>query len=136
MRLNTTFVDRDNSNVTVYAKANEAFQHHEHHKPIQSFATVYEKRKLQLIQKILAMPSDNPLRETTFRANTAYPLEYDRRRVGRPKNRRANEGLKEYWRKVRHTLPAAMQRHEFNVEIPIHHDIIINAARLKIYDPN
>ena len=136
LRLTTTYIDRSNSNETVYAQANEALRLEERHKPIKQFSEVYETRKLQLIQHILALPNNNPLRETSFQGSAAYPLNYGSRRQGRPKNRWANEGLKQYWQQTRHALPTAMQRHELDLNIPLHNDLVMNAARLRLYVPH
>ena len=120
----------------VYARANEALRLEDRHKPIQQFSEVYETRKLQLLQHILAMPSDNPLRQTSFQEDASYPLDYGNRRQGRPKNRWANEGLKQYWQRTRHALPAAMQRHDLDLDIPLHNALIMNAAKFRLYVPH
>ena len=94
MKLDTTYIDRSNSNDVVIANANKALAGN---KTVQLFAEVYKHRKLLLIQDILILRNEDPKRQTTLEPNRATPIDHGKKQIGRPKNRWAAEALKDYW---------------------------------------
>ena len=60
--------------------------------------------KLALLQNVLALPDEDPLRKATLEAGTIQAIDFGKRRVGRPKKRWADEALGEYWAKIQHVL--------------------------------
>ena len=90
-------MDRSNTNEVVIAKANKALRGD---KTIQLFPEVYNHRKLLLLQDILKLSNLDPKRQTTLQPNLATPIDHEKKRIGRPKNRWTTIALKEYWEKI------------------------------------
>ena len=134
LEMDTTYVNRENTNDLVYKNANEAIESCGGVKTIWTFSEDYTRRKLLLYQKILASPDTDPIKQVTFCPMTLGPIHYGVRRVGRPRNRWTTEAGKEYWRTVRNKLPPEVRNQELNLEYWSHRVALRNAADSVAYE--
>ena len=54
---------------------------------------------------VIRAREDDPLREVTLYQGSANPLEYDKRRVGKPREQWAKNAMEEVWKKWRKDAP-------------------------------
>jgi exonuclease III len=97
LHLNTTFVNRNNSNEMVYSKANQALILAGKHTRVRPLSDLYAHRKQLLIAKLIRQ-EDTALTEVTLDAVTLRMVEYNYKRVGRPRLAWYDTTLVEYWR--------------------------------------
>ena len=82
----TTFINRANTDQGVYEKATKiAFLKEGDHRKIMRFSDFHSERKAQLLGHVLRTQDEDPLRQVTFQPNTAYRVEYGKKRIGKPK---------------------------------------------------
>ena len=96
LKLQTTFVDRANSNQYVYDRANQMIQQEGRRYEIHKYSDVYKLRKAALLEKILTNPDMEPLKEATLDTESLTPADFGTRRVGRPRMNWPKETMKEY----------------------------------------
>jgi len=86
LKLDTTFVDRSNTNTKVLTLANECKNpKHIPSKNIKTFEQyLYDKQKA-LIKHIVRLPEEDPLRQCTLEPRSMTPYIVSNRRVGRPR---------------------------------------------------
>ena len=94
MKMKTTFVERANTNETVYRKANELLSTN---KPIRKLSNIYLERKQQFYCQVATANQDDPVRLATFREGTLITHEHRPRRRGRPKIKWAHTEAKRLW---------------------------------------
>ena len=92
LHLQTTYIDRDNTNAKVIADAN-ARSGGTH---ISLFSEVYERSKIKLFAKLIIANNDNPVKSTTLNPEL-QAWEHANRRVGRPKMKWATEAANSLW---------------------------------------
>ena len=86
LRLQTTFVNRANSNKFVFEMASKtAYPDPQDKRVIPRFSEFHRERNATLLGHILRASDDDPLREVTFQPSSAYRVEYGQKRVGKPK---------------------------------------------------
>ena len=107
LRMKTTYIHRQNTNLEVYRRANAELAKHPNSKnkatKILNLKAIYRKAKFKTMNQIIQ--KTNPTNtEATFRRNLETRL-HTNRRVGRPRNHWATETLKEIWEIIRNTNP-------------------------------
>ena len=100
--MQTTFVNRANTNQEVFRRANIAIQTRQNPTcTIQKISELLGQRRIALVGHILRQPRTNPLRNVCFRQDTAAPFEVLYRRPGRPRRRWIDSTLNIVWEKIR-----------------------------------
>ena len=112
LHMDTTYVDRRNTNQEIYRRANEAIQN----EALESFDTNNQNKKLKIrkVEKlsdiyirrkhayfaiIATAPTDSPAYQVTFERHTNKPHEHLPRRQGTRKEHWASQCLIEIWNK-------------------------------------
>ena len=84
--METTFINRANSNKRVYQEATKtAFPKPGDMREIKRFSEFHNERKARLLGHILRADNNDPLRQVSFQPGTAYRVQYGKKRVGKPK---------------------------------------------------
>lgn len=87
LKIKTTYIDRANNNVSVFARANQAKKTlHRDGKDVAPFSCYVKDRQHALLAHTIRVSNDDPLREATLQPDTAYPCMIGKRRVGRPRD--------------------------------------------------
>ena len=94
LKMKTTYVERANTNEAVFKRAEELLKGN---RPIRKLSSIYLERKQRFFCQVCNAPGHDPLRGTTFQANTTKPLEHRPRRRGRPKIKWAHTEAKRLW---------------------------------------
>ena len=82
----TTSINRGNTNKKVYKAATRiAFPKEGDHRKIIRFGDFHSERKAQLLGHMLRAEDEDPFRQVTFQTNTAYRVQYGKKRIGKPK---------------------------------------------------
>jgi hypothetical protein len=84
MKKKHTYYDRTHTNDHVLKEASKT-AYPKGDKQIRRFSEFHEKRKIKLLGHIIRAPNNDPLRQVTFKDNTAERPERGTLRVGRPK---------------------------------------------------
>ena len=70
LKMNTTYVERNNSKDQVYRRANELIKHEtpdgKTRKRVKSFVTCYKNSRMNRLSRICRMPSNHPVRHIAF----------------------------------------------------------------------
>ena len=106
--MNTTYIDRSNTNKKVFENANTLMNTNNHGtRQIQSFSQYLDKKQETLLKHIVRLPNDDPLRQASLESNTPNPKQPLLRRVGRPRQHWADSVYQKMW--TRHGLGTADQ---------------------------
>ena len=107
-------------------------------KQLKTYATVYEERKTNLLNKIILEPPESPIRHTTFEYDTLTPISITERRnviqrSGQPRVKWTETGLRKLWNLViKHTNPEL--RYEImNTNRTTREEAIIGAAKRNLH---
>ena len=84
MKMQTTYIDRQDTNQRVYQRASE-IAYPLGNGSIEPFATTLDERRVKLAGHILRSPNNDPLRQVTYEPDNAEPVEIGKRRIGRPR---------------------------------------------------
>ena len=101
LRLDTTFVNRDNTNEEVYRRATEAKYEEEVEarrfcKPVLPLSSTYGTRRDAFFARIAVGPN-NALRSMALESNSVRQRKRTPRRVGRPRATWAEQSVKSLW---------------------------------------
>ena len=66
LRMQTTFVNRANTNEKVYQEANDRLEQEGVKKRLQKFSQAYQKSRMKRFEKLMAAGPEDPARRTTF----------------------------------------------------------------------
>ena len=92
LKLQTTFVDRSNSNKKVFEMCNKIKKtQNEPGKDIVPFSYYVQRRQQSLYKHIVRLDNSDPLRETALEPNTARPVHIMNLRPGRPRDKWAEQ---------------------------------------------
>ena len=87
LNIKSTFIERANNNASVFTRANQAKNpQHVDGKDLVPFSRYVKSRQHALLAHTIRASNDDPLRESTLQADTAYPCMIGKRRVGRPRD--------------------------------------------------
>ena len=108
LQMNTTFIDRRNTNAEVYRRANEAAATRDNPTPklTWSIKQRLDEKRITLTGHILRADNRNPMRQVSFRRDSATPYAPLFRRPGRPRKNWLVSSLDLCWPK-NHNLPYA-----------------------------
>ena len=101
--MSTTFINRGNTNNKVYAEATRiAFNKEGDPRSIRRFSEFHNTRKASLLGHILRTDNEDPLRQVSFQPNTAYRVEYGKKRIGKPKQNWIHQAKKHVYTDMLH----------------------------------
>ena len=100
LRLDTTYIDRLNTNSSVFQTATDKMETEGKHKKIISFQDVYKKLKIKSACKIITKPNSNQFK-VTFKNNKLDKWTHENRRVGKPRMNWAEITLTEIWEELK-----------------------------------
>ena len=143
LKLQTTYVNRNNTNEHVFAVANSSintwgnrqkehgggFRPKKHIIPISDY---YELQRRKLVVAILNEDQDNPITDICINKATLELKSYDERRVGRPRHNWWSFGLKQYWEYVTRTHLQRFYGVEFDSDNNDHIAVIHEAANTRL----
>ena len=89
LRLDTTFVNRSNTNALVEARANEKIKQQGGNTCIKKFSLAYKEAKRKRAAKIINASQNDPQRQITFESGLR-PWDHVNKRVGGPQNQMGN----------------------------------------------
>ena len=98
LKIKTTFVDRANTNESVYKRASEQLKNGEE---IVALSQVYLNRKQGFYCQVASVPGNDPTRMVTFEHGTTKPIQHLPRRRGRPKVKWAHTEAKRIWKSLK-----------------------------------
>ena len=121
LKLNTTFIDRENNNEFIFKKANEAVNSPTNgvDRKIKPLTTILDNRRIKLLGHVIRRDPSHPQKQVTFTTNSCYPRETKKRRSGRPRLSWTLENMMKAWEVIRednsnpHT-PASLKHLNFN----------------------
>jgi len=104
LRMDTTYVNRANTNDKVYKKANDALKEDGKNKEIIPYEEVYKTLKKNRACKIIREP-ESIHHKITFKDRTYQKWIHRNRRVGQPRKNWTEETIKDIWLdiKAKHT---------------------------------
>ena len=123
--MTTIYIDRNNTNEEVFHRANTKLEEDGNAHRLVQFSTAYQRRKLMLLQNIIAFPDDDPVKQATFDPKTLKRNELGFKRVGRPRLNWTEQTMEEYWTEIQPSLPAHLLNVKLNLDIPEHVERII-----------
>ena len=99
LNLQTTYVQRENTNELVYSTANEALNAPTAgpFRKVKPMTEKLEERKLKLLGHVLRRERQHPQHQVTFSTTSAMPRETTNRRVGRPRPCWTTNNMKKAW---------------------------------------
>ena len=102
LRLDTTFINRANSNKQVFEIANNQIKEDGYrNKQIRKFSEAYITSKLKCWQEVVSADDNNPIEEATYNPNTFEMWSYGIKRKGRPREGWFKATRLQYWEKVK-----------------------------------
>jgi hypothetical protein len=97
MHMQTTFVNRQNTNQKVYETVNNKLEEEGARKPLKQFREMYKEACTKRAARTLkASPSDQA-RRITFETDSIRPRAFGNKKVGRPKQQWAETATRDLW---------------------------------------
>ena len=97
LKLDTTYVNRENTNETVFRQANEKLaEEGGRKKTVTTFIEAYKRQKRKRACNIIRNPG-SPIHKVSFRGDNLGKWIHRNRRVGRPRMNWTEETVKEIW---------------------------------------
>ena len=101
LKLQTTFINKANTNIYVLKKANDCMLlHNPKAMPLHRYSDIYDTRRINLLLKIMHLPHNDPRRKLSFEHNTLIPRTLGKRRVGHPRGKWIETTLQTYWTRL------------------------------------
>ena len=86
--MDTTYINRSNTNARVFQKASEVVNpNHVQGKNVKPFSVYLQTKQQSLLKHTVRAPDDDPLRQCTFQSGSAVVLDHKNKRVGRPRGK-------------------------------------------------
>ena len=117
LRLDTTFVNRSNTNALVEARANEKIKQQGGNTCIKKFSLAYKEAKRKRAAKIINASQNDPQRQITFESGLR-PWDHVNKRVGTPKIKWATEAVKLIWNGIREAQSPPRSTQAYNPDSP------------------
>ena len=103
IKLDTTYINRANTNDVVFKTVNDAIEREGKRGKVISFTQVYKKLKLKRACKIISDPG-SAIYKVTFDGNKLRKWVHANRRVGRPRQNWTEETIKELWDNIKESI--------------------------------
>jgi len=96
LRMDTTYIDRRNTNQTVFDRANQQLKNEGKTKPVITFVEAYKKLKRKRANRIINKRG-SPIYNISFHGGKLRKWVHPNRRVGRPRLNWTEETIKDIW---------------------------------------
>ena len=114
LRLETTFINRANSNKRVFEKANEHIRTvQQPHKRIKPYSEVYQDMKHSFLCEIIRGADAEPTKYVTFNPTTFKLWDYGLKRSGAPRKQWFNTGKQAIWQKIKPSLASPFKHQDW-----------------------
>ena len=132
LKLQTTYVDRANSNARVFEIANARLRTETGNaeKELRQISEMYKDTKIKALLKLLKAPNDDPRKHITLDAQTLAPLDLGKRRVGRPRAPWYLTTLQDYWDRIGKSYNTSVRNIELDLSSQRHRDILWSAVHV------
>ena len=101
LKMDTTYVNRANTNEVIYALVETEISKRETQaKQVTQLSEYYDATRMKLYAKLVSAPEDDPIQIVTFDKTTLRPHDYGKKRVGKPKLNWVRETTKLFWDKA------------------------------------
>ena len=100
MKIDTTYINRVNTNASIYTKINDMMEQEGRTKRVVSFVDAYRKLKWKKAVRVLKQEGSS-IYNVSFENGKLRKWVHDKRRVGRPRANWTEETIKEIWDKVK-----------------------------------
>ena len=100
--MDTTYINRGNTNKLVFDKANDKMQAEGKHRKVVTFVEAYQKLKRKRACKLISNPN-TVLYSITFQGDKLRKWTHANRRVGQPRLNWTKETIQEIWQHIRKT---------------------------------
>ena len=134
LKMNTTHVDRTNSNAEVFRRANDLIKSETADgkipKIVKPFVKCYLDSRMKRLTRIYKMNRKHPVRHITLGPDpddNCVPWNPPNRRVGRPRFNWVTETVGDIWATIRHDSPNTTQIYDRKVANKRQHDAVKNA---------
>ena len=98
LRLDTTFINRANTNKRVFELANSIKNPEGRlNKDIRSFSSYVQSKQQAHVKHLVRAPNSDPIRQATLEPSTACPFIISNRRSGRPRGKCAEEVMRKLY---------------------------------------
>ena len=132
LRINTTFIDRENNNLSIYQRTNQVMKdenpNRKKKKTVIPFVEAYSKLKLKRACRIISKP-DSLIHKITFDGSRLRKWIHNGRRVGRPRMNWAEETVKELWDNIKKEMTGLIRFMAFDDSNDLIMDIIKEYAK-------
>ena len=99
LRITTTHVNRTHTNEYVYLQATRAaYGRDKTDKQIRPLTKYIQEKAMKLLSHIARAPDNENMRKVTFKPGTCETMEYDKKRIGRPRENWTVDTLKQMWK--------------------------------------
>ena len=129
LRLQTTYVNRDNKNEFVFEKADRLSGMRN-----VKLSKYYLDSKLRLFANLVLEDPQDPKVVVTFKPNTVSPYDYGKRRVGRPRQNWIHTTTDMFWKEVVQKRNAGFKFVTLNPERCTHVEAIRTTAKQYLHD--
>ena len=127
LKMDTTYIDRENTNLRVIQEANQQIENAGGKKHIVLFSEAYKIAKIDAFRKLLAADENDPVRKTTLTHELKHH-DHANKRHGAPKKNWAKEAAQEYWASIQHTLPPPLNTQDLNLDNADHRSAMVDTA--------
>jgi len=115
LKMDTTFINRANTNKKVFQKANDIKNPKKTPgKNIKTFRNYIEDKQEALLKHLVRADPKDPLRQATFEPESILPVIYTKRRVGRPRKQWTMETYRRLYFKNKRGTPQVWKMNPFN----------------------
>ncbi len=97
LHMDTTFVNRANSNIRVFETANIKNPKNIPNKNILPFGTYIKNKQAAALKHTIRTDNTDPLRQTALRPDTPFIVGEENRRVGRPRGKWVTSTYEHIW---------------------------------------
>ena len=94
-----TYWNREHTNKHILGEATNIL-HPKGNKHVLLYSEFHEERNINLIGHVIGTNDNDPLRQVSLKPNSAEPINYGSKRVGRPKQSWLYEASKAVWEKM------------------------------------
>ena len=127
LRMETTFVNRANTNERVFERANAACRVDATARKIRPFSDVYREWKIRLYEQILQLDPEDPVRGATLNEDTLTDKRFERSRVGRPRLKWAAETQRDFWKSTSSQRSPELRNVDCDATIQSHRIALLQA---------
>lgn len=127
LRMDTTYVNRQNTNKVVFETANGKIREQGGRTELHKFRTAYKNAKTKRVINVIKAGRDDPQNQITFETGLKA-WNHANERIGAPRIKWANEAVKLLWEQVRETKSPPRTTQAYNPNSPGQERILKTAA--------